>query len=134
MRLEDIITIQDNIMRPQQPDGGEKVLGRVKECTAKKYDLVVKLIHYKVCKPNLERKLEEQVVIMNALRCSMKQLEKKVSSLEVNRKLLHKTVEKLMRNCFGGEYVLRKTAGRVAKAVRTYFAGMAVFVSGAISR
>lgn len=111
MRLEDTLTVQDNIMRSQQLDDGEEALGTVKECTAKRDDLAVRLNGYNVCKANLESILEKQVDIMNALKCNMKQLEKRVRYLEVYRKLLDNTVEELMRNCSGGKSVLRKTVG-----------------------
>lgn len=89
---------------------------------------------YKVSKANLESKLEEQVVIINAAMHDMKELENRVNSSERQNQLLENTNEKRVSTCLTGSTVVRKTLGRLVKSVRTRFIRMATFLSRAMPK
>lgn len=112
----------------------EEAADRVVELTAEKDELVVRVNDYKVARENLERKLSEQDVILKAMTASVKNLEKTVSSLEEENRLLKKTNEELTATYGGQKTVVGKSVEKLVKSVPTRFVGMAMCISRAIPK
>lgn len=89
---------------------------------------------YKVSEDKLKRKRSEKIVILKAMTASNNQFEKRLGSLETERRVLEKTDEGLMRTCGKGNAVLRKRLGKQLKSVATHFVMIAIFIGRAIRK
>lgn len=89
---------------------------------------------YKVSNKNLERKLFEQDVTLNAMVTSAKQLQKKFSLIENEKRQLVKTNDELMRKYGAQNIVVGKSVKRPAKGVPNCLVGMAVYISRALPK
>lgn len=103
---------------------------RVLEVTAERDDLLLRSNDYKVSKVNSKQKLSEQNDILKAMTASLKQLEKKLSSVMEEKRLLEKTNKRLMR-MYGAQNTVMGRVGKLIKSVSTCFLGMAMCINKA---
>lgn len=89
---------------------------------------------YKVYTNNLEQKLSKQDAILKAITVSVKQLEKMLSSVESEKRLLVETNEELMRKYHAQSTVVSKSVVRVLKRICTISVGMAMCIRKAIPK
>lgn len=102
--------------------------------TAERDELLLPLRNYKVSKENLERKLSEQEVIVEVMVASVKQPEKKVSSME-NKKILLQKRKQLLMGTYGRQnIVIRTSVEKLIKTVPTRFIERSMRISRAISK
>lgn len=96
-------------------------------------ELTIWLNECKLYNESQERKATEQAVTITAMNGSLKQLERKVSSLQDAINLSQKTSEEVMDSNAENRTVLQRNMENVAKSVPTRFIGTIMSIRKAIS-
>lgn len=103
---------------------------RVLEITAERDDILLRLNDHSVSNEALERKMSKQDAIFTAKTAPIKQLEKKLSLLKYENRLLEETNEEVMRPFAEQDQAVRRVVTKLLKSV----ASRSVAVSMVISR
>lgn len=111
-------------------EGAENFL----DVTAERYDLLLLVNDYKMCKESFERKQFEQDVNMKKKTASVKHLEEKLSSLQIENVLVEKDNDELMRSYAEQKTVWGRSVKNLVKIVPTRFFRILTCISRAISK
>lgn len=101
------------------------------EVTAESDDFLLRSSHYTTFKQMLQPKLSIQGNTFMLMAASVKQLQKKLSSVVIEKRRLEMTIRKPMRKYSKHNTVVGKSVEKLENRVANHFLGMAMCISKA---